>query len=417
MRTLIIQLPLGMPDTATAYPHALLGAAPSSQALSLQWAASSLLPKPAAPAETVALVPAAALSWHRVELPAGLHKQPARWQAALRGVLEERLLDEPSQLHMALQADWPNAARPWVAVCDRAWLSAHLHSLEQSGLQVDRIVPELFPPQALEACRITALGDADSGWLWVSHAERGVWGQPLDLSAAGTPAWGLSDEERQQAIAQAEPGLVAPLSKLLDTPARLIPPGQHWRDALASDWDLAQFEFQAHGPMRRMKELQRGLDSLWRHPRWRPVRWGLALLLATQLVGLNAWAWKTRADWQAQQSSWAQLLRETFPQTQVVVDAPLQMAQEVARLRQGSGQLGAGDLESMLAVLGQSLPQDLAAPRQWTYQTGQLRLPDFKPTATQQQVLQQGLGAQGYQWRAEGGAWVMSVNPAEKAKP
>ena len=169
--------------------------------------------------------------------------------------------------------------------------------------------------------------------------------------------------------------------------------------------------------MRRMKQLQRRLDSLWRSPTWRPARWGLWVLLAAQVMGLNAWAWKTRADWQAQQSSWEQMLRETFPQTRVVVDAPLQMTQEVARLRQGSGQLGAGDLETMLTVLGQALPQDLAAPRQWTYQTGQLRLQDFKPTATQLQSLQQHLLAQGYQWRALGDAWQMSANPTEKAKP
>jgi general secretion pathway protein L len=111
------------------------------------------------------------------------------------------------------------------------------------------------------------------------------------------------------------------------------------------------------------------------------------------------------------------MLRETFPQTQVVVDAPLQMAQQVERLRQGSGQLGAGDLETLLAALGQALPADLAAPRQWTYQTGQLRVQDFKPSASQQQSLQQSLSTQGYQWRAEGDAWLLRVNTPAEAKP
>jgi general secretion pathway protein L len=138
-------------------------------------------------------------------------------------------------------------------------------------------------------------------------------------------------------------------------------------------------------------------------------------LLASQLIGLNAWAWKTRADWQAQQSSWAQVLRETFPQTSLVVDAPLQMAQQVERLRKGSGQLGAGDLEAMLAALGQALPQGLAAPRQWTYETGQMRLQDFQPDATQEKALQQSLNALGYAWRAQGDAWLMIAQG--KTKP
>jgi general secretion pathway protein L len=388
-----------------------------AQALKLQWAASSLLPRPAAPAETVALVPAAALSWHRVELPDGLHKQPARWQAALQGVLEDRLLDDPSQLHLALQADWHNTARPWVAVCDRAWLSAHLQALEQAGIQVHRIVPELAPPAETAPARITALGDADSGWLWVSHAERGVWGQAFNAGTAHLPALGLSDEECQLAFVQAEPGVVQVTSEWTKTSARLMAPGQHWLDAIGSDWDLAQFELRANAQTRRFKQLQRSLDKLRRSPSWRPVRWGLVCLLSTQLIGLNAWAWKTRADWQDQQQRWSQMLRETFPDTQVVVDAPLQMAQQVERLRQGSGQLGASDLEAMLNALGGALPTDLAAPRQWSYQPGQLRLQDFKPSASQQQGLVQNLSAQGYRWHADGDVWLMSVNTAAEVKP
>jgi general secretion pathway protein L len=99
----------------------------------------------------------------------------------------------------------------------------------------------------------------------------------------------------------------------------------------------------------------------------------------------------------------------------LVVDAPLQMAQQVERLRQNSGQLGAGDLETMLAALGQTLPPGLTAPRQWSYQTGQMRVQDFQPNATQQQALQQSLSALGYTWRAQGDGWLM-IAPAE-AKP
>jgi general secretion pathway protein L len=417
MRTLIIQLPTGTPQPSLAYAHAVVTPESASPSLALQWAVSTLLPTSTTPTETVVLVPALALSWHRVTLPEGLAKQPARWLPALQGVLEDRLLDDPALLHMALQPDWAHAPQPWVAVCDRAWLSAHLQALEQAGVQVHRIVPELHPPLEAQPPLITALGDADSSWLWVSHPERGIWGQALNANTASLPALGLSDEERAQAVVQAEPGVVEKVSQLLGTQARLVPPGQHWLDAIGADWDLAQFELRANAQTRRIKQLQRNLDEVWRNPAWRPVRWGLALLLATQLIGLNAWAWKTRADWQAQQSSWTQMLQETFPQTQVVVDAPLQMAQQVDRLRQSSGQLGAADLEAMLAALGQAMPQDLAAPGQWTYQTGQLRLQSFKPTATQQQSLQQSLSRQGYQWRAEGDAWLMNVNPTERAQP
>ena len=419
MRTLIIQLPPGLPSPSLTYAHARLEAEPGSRPLALQWAAAALLPAADRQSETVALVPAAALSWQRVDLPAGLHKQGQRVQAALQGLLEDRLLDDPEQMHLALQADWANTPSPWVAVCDRAWLSAHLTALEQAGLPVHRIVPELAPGAASSPVQITALGDADTGWLWVSHPERGVWGQPWTaLRQAGLAAHerlGLTAPEQAQSSLQAEPAAVALATELLGSGVRLMPPAQHWLAALANDWDLAQFGLRANARSRQLKNWQRTASHLWHSPAWRPARWGLWLLLAAQLVGINAWAWKTRADWQAQQSSWAQVLRETFPQTSLVVDAPLQMAQQVERLRQGSGQLGAGDLETMLAALGQALPTGLTAPRQWSYQTGQMRVQDFQPNATQQQALQKSLSGQGYNWRADGKGWLMSA-PTE-AKP
>jgi general secretion pathway protein L len=341
-------------------------------------------------------------------------------QAALQGLLEDRLLDEPGQLHLALQPGWKDSARPWVAVCDQAWLTAHLQTLEQAGLTVHRIVPELCPPApSANPLQMTALGDADTGWLWVCHPERGVWGQPLHTLRTTDPGacMGLSAQELQNCDIQAEPGSVAMATQWLGAHARLMPPAQHWLRAVAGDWDLAQFDLRANARMRQFKNWQRSASHLWHSATWRPARWGLWCLLASQLIGLNAWAWKTRADWQAQQNSWALMLRETFPQTQIVVDAPLQMAQQVERLRQTSGQLGAGDLEPMLAALGQAMPPGLAAPRQWTYQPGQLRLQNFNPGAAAQARLQQNLTASGYQWRAEGDAWLISWPSAAEVKP
>lgn len=420
MRTLIIQLPPGLPHPSLAYRHALVLAEPNQRPLPLQWGVASLLPAADRQTETVALLPAAAVSWHRVSLPPGLQKNPARLQQALHGLLEDRLLDEPGQLHMALQADWRNAAQPWVAVCERAWLAAHLQALELAGLPVHRIVPELQPPPDGAPAQISALGEDNKGWLWFGQAERGVWGLPLQSLRPAGPIkasdCGLSEDELQSADFQAEPGVVALASECMAQNARLMPPGQHWLAAIASDWDLAQFDLRANAQTRRLKNWQRAASVLAHSPAWRPTRWGLWLLLGSQLLGLNVWAWQTRAQWQAQQNSWAVQLRSSFPATTLVIDAPLQMAQQVERLRQSSGQLGAGDLEAMLAALGQAMPPGLAAASQWTYQPGQLRLQNFKPDAAQSQSLQQSLATGGYTWRAEGQAWLMNA-PTAEAKP
>jgi general secretion pathway protein L len=422
MRTLIIQLPLDLPSPTLSYPHAVVQTEPDAKRLPMQWAAASLLPAADRQTEVLALLPATAISWHRVDLPPGLQAHSAKLQSALQGLLEDRLLDDPTQLHMALQPGWKTTARPWVAVCNRQWLGAHMQALEQAGLTVHRIVPEFNPSSALAFAaqlQVTGLGEADTGWLWVTHPERGVWGQPMQAlrSQSADKTLGLTAEDRQSIDIQAEPGVVALTSEFMGEAARLIAPGQHWLAAMSSDWDLAQFDLRANARSRQIKNVQRAVSTFWHSPAWRPTRWGLWLLLASQLVGLNAWAWKTRADWQTQQQNWSVMLRESFPQTQVVVDAPLQMAREVERLRQASGQLTASDLESMLGSLGQALPPGLAAPRQWTYQPGQLRVQDFKPSSAEQQTLQKTLGNSGYRWRAEGNAWLMTVAPSAQAKP
>ena len=188
MRTLILQLPIGPPQANTLYPHAWAEGASQTSPLALKWASSALLPKLDRTSELVVMVPALALSWHRAELPPGLHKQKARLLAALQGLLEERLLDDPAQLHMALPRQWKKAPSAWVAVCDKAWLQAHLSALETEGLTVHRIVPEFSPDTP--SLQITATGDAETGWLWTCQAERGVWGTPLASVDAST--WPLS---------------------------------------------------------------------------------------------------------------------------------------------------------------------------------------------------------------------------------
>ena len=415
MRTLIIQLPPGLPGATTVYPHAVVEPDMAQATVRLQWSTTDLLPAADRQTEVIALLPAQAVSWHRVDLPPGLHKQASRLHAALQGLLEDRLLDDPAQLHMALQAGWQGTARPWVAVCEHAWLNAHVQALEQAGLAVHRIVPELAPSSG--PVHITALGDADTGWLWVNHPDRGVWGQPIQPLRQLITRLGLSPQDIDSAEVQAEPAVAALVAETLGRAAQLIPPGQHWLNAIATDWDLAQFDLRANAQTRHLKNWQRHLSTLWHSAAWRPARWGAALLLISQLVGIQAWAWKTQALWQAEQQSWTQILRESFPQTQVVVDAPLQMAREVERLRQASGQLSVGDLESMLVALGQGLPAGTAAPRQLNYQNGQLQLPDFQLQAAEQTALQGHLQSQGYRLRAEGQGWLMSVASGQETRP
>ena len=411
MRTLIVQLPLSPASPSLAYAHAWIQGAAPGERVAVQSAQASLLPAHAQAAEVVVLVPAQALSWHQVELPAGLHKQASRVPAALQGLLEDRLLPEPANLHLALQPLWSQQARPWVAACDKAWLSGHLQALEAAGLTVHRIVPELAPDT--DTLHVLALGDPEAGWLWFNQAERGVWGGPVRAmqSAHSWTAW-LGAPESASVQGMAEPALAAWLGERLGSPVRLLQAQQHWLQALSSGWDLAQFDLQTHAHARRLKSLQKFAHALWSSPAWRPARWGMALLLLSQLIGLNAWAWKTRTNWQHQQQAMTRMLQESFPQTTVVVDAPLQMEREVTRLRQGSGQLAPHDLENLLQALGQALPANAPGPSGLQFQPGRLQVQGLSLSAVQQQDLAQALQRQGYTWKsAEGGGVVSGGQP------
>ena len=394
MRTLLLQLPTTPPGPSAVYGVAAFEPTGSGWQQPPGHSPLALLPRPERQTEVVALVPPSALSWHSVSLPAGLGRGNAKLQAALQGLLEDRLLQDPAQLHLALAPTTASGQAVWVAACDKAWLQAHLRALQDAGLQVQRIVPELSPPDAGQQWH--ALGDNASGWLWCCDAERGVSGWPV-AAAAQMPADWLAQAQLltepglahwAQAQAQGPTQATGPQMQLVDTAA-------HWQTAARGTWNLAQFELQSDAHTRRMQGLQRLLDTLWRSPMWRPARWGLVALLLAQLLGVQAWAWMARQQWQVEQDRWTQILQQSFPKVTVVVDAPLQMAREVARMRQGSGQLSAQDFESQLQALGNALPAGVASPTSLNFQYGQLQWPTLSMTPEQETALGQALQRQG----------------------
>ena len=414
MRTLIIELasPSSVVETGRNWTHALLEGDPATAAFELRQAPLALLPRADRQTEVVALVPASALSWHAVEWPATLRRQRVSSRAVLEGLLEERLLDEVADLHLALPTSGPGASRVWVAVCNRAWLLAQLQALEAVGLAVDRIVPELCPAQ--EGRRCIAIGEAPHGWLWCMDAESGVWGLPASAltSAEALAACGpVSATPGPEPQLLAEPGMAAWLEQRLGTPPQLSTPAERWRQALASGWNLAQFDFSARRAGRRLQALQRMGQHLWHAPRWRAARWGAGLLLLSQLAGLQAWSWATQQSWQDTRQAMEQMLRTQFPDTRVVVDAPLQMAREVARLRQGTGELSAPDFESMMNALGAAWPAGQVPASIW-YEAGQLNLGGLQLSPQDHERLARAMAERGYRWQAQERSGVMSVQAA-----
>lgn len=388
MSTLIVTLPAA---PATDYDYVLTadGSTVGEQAC----APLALLPLVGNNGEVVALVGAQQLSWHQVQLPkgtlrAGIFREGAspRVRAVLEGLLEDRLLDETAQLHFALEPTPRSDAPVWVAVCDRAWLRAALQTLEQAGRPVSRIVPEFAPDAPSDLLYV--MGEPDQAHL-VFTARGGVAVWPLSAPSVALLNW-----PAEHGIV-AEPAVAALAEQLFQRKVTLQQAAQRRVLALGSPWDLAQFELVNSSRARTWKRCSAALASLLRAPRWRAARLALLASIAVNLVGLNAWAWKEQTVLQAQRQAIRQVLTNTFPQVPVVVDAPLQMARQVALLQQASGAASGRDLETLLSVFGAAAPP-ATVPSALEYRAGELRLQGLELTPEALAPISLQLKAQGY---------------------
>ncbi len=416
MSSLIVVLPLPTPGAApsfatpgAAWEYAL---ASSDGQRVTQHASAPLAALPArgrGVVEIVALVPAAMLSWHQVDLPKGtLNRQGAgspRLRAVLDGLLEDRLLDEPEQLHFALEPGARVGAPSWVAVCDRHWLRSALQALEDAGRAAVRIVPEFAPGSDA----LYAVGSAELPLLACVDA-RGVRVVPLGSATLALAFGGASPPAEVPLFA--EPAVTQLAEEVLARPPTLQSAPERWLEAARSAWDLAQFGLQSSGRGRALRKAGGATREWLNAPRWRAARWGVALLLLTQLIGINAWAWRERAGLGAKRQAVNTVLTETFPGVQVVVDAPLQMERELSVLRQTAGAPSGRDFEALLSSTSQALAQVAPQgplPNGIEFTGGELRLKGLTLTAPQVAALADRLRGAGLSARIDADALLVSA--------
>ncbi|HSH90481.1 MAG TPA: type II secretion system protein GspL [Ramlibacter sp.] len=353
--------------------------------------------------EVVAVVPAAVLSWHRIELPKGTSPGSPRLRAVLEGLLEDQLLDEPEALHFALQPHPRPGVPVWVATCDRAWLRAAVHALETAERPATRIVPE-FTPEGDPV--LYALGDPQRPMMVVAGGE-GVMALPLSSQALtllpflpeGTPCI-------------AEPAVAALAEQLLQQQPVLRHPAERWLQSAQSAWDLGQFEFSSSGRTRAIKKLGTAWADLLAAPQWKPARWGAVLLVALNLIGLNAWAWRERSAIEQKREAIRLTLTQTFPQVKVVVDPPLQMQREIAALRQATGATSGSDLEAILGALSTAVPQGRLVSGV-EFSNGELRVRGMALGADEARTVSANLKSQGYAAVLQGDTLVVTAEAAQ----
>jgi general secretion pathway protein L len=364
MNTLIIQLPSQQRHVADLVPPmsvtpalAVADAAdsgvargeyaflltPNGQTIGQQGAATpAALPR----AEVVILViEPSDLSWHRLNLP----KAPAaRLRQALGGLLEEQLLADPDDVHLAVAPSAKVGEPTWIAACHHTWLTGHLMAFEKAGLRIDRVVPAIWPDapptayfQELPGTASPQEGHAPELMMtWSTPDGVGSW--PLAGSMARAM---LPDPLPSGARFVATPPAAAPAERWLGHAVQARLPAEQWLLASRSMWNLLQFDLSAHSKGWQV------LTDRWRQfmgPTWRPVRWGLVVLLLTQVLGLNVWAWQQQRALKTKRAEITALLKAAHPQVQVVLDPVVQMRRETERLRGVSGQAGPNDLEFLM---------------------------------------------------------------------
>lgn len=317
----------------------------------------------------VAVLPAGDVAWHRVAVP---RAPAARMRLALSGVLEEQLLDEPDDVHLALAPDAKPGQDGWVGATQRPPLAAALARLTASGIVVDRVVPACAPSELAQGHFFTGndadQADTDDLWLAWSDVEGAICLRTSGgLARSLLPTWSARSPRWT-----ATPAAAAAAERWLGSPVVVQSDVEHALAAARSGWNLRQFDLalQTRG-LRAVRSAARQVLG----PSWRPVRWGLAALLGVQLIGVNAWAWQQQRAIDAKRNAVNELLRTAHPQVRAVLDAPVQMQRETDLLRAAAGQVGDTDLETLLALAAAAWPEGRPPVEQLKFEPGRLTLP------------------------------------------
>jgi general secretion pathway protein L len=321
---------------------------------------------------TVLLLAEADVSWHRIDIP----KAPAaRLRAALLGVMEEALLEDDEALHFALAADAAPGRNGWVAVTHKPRLQAALAALESVGLSVERVATASVPGAAPRGHFFTQDGaDTATPWLALAQADgvvclrlQGGLARALQPAPGAAETAGVGWTATPAAATAAERWLGAPVAVLTDSERALEALGPV--GATKGVLNLRQFELVArHRGTRALREAWKRFLST----EWRLVRWGLAALVAVQLVGLNLQAWQQRQVLTAKRAEMVALLKTTHPSVRAVLDAPLQMERETERLRAAAGRPGDKDLEALLGAAAGAWPDGLGPAQMLRFEGGRL---------------------------------------------
>jgi general secretion pathway protein L len=302
-------------------------------------------------ARVVLLVAAEDVSFTDADVPA---LSGMRLREALPNLVEEKTVGEVGSLHVALGQSAGEGRGRTLAVVDRVWLATIQVHLARSGHRVAVIIPEsLAVPFAADAWSLACVAGSDGLRAWLRTGVQ----QSMLLSDDATSAVAIASALARQSnkptrlSLYASPNIVGAATALGHAIASslAVPLVDSVGDPFAMWLAGRGFEGDYGAPLS-LLAFDGTRSGNW--TRWRIAAALLVAIAAVQILGMQ-WQWAglrhESSDLRQQSST---LLTSTFPDTRVVLDAPLQMSRGLAGLRASAGHSDPSDFSMMMAASG-----------------------------------------------------------------
>jgi general secretion pathway protein L len=291
-----------------------------------------------------------------------------RWQASLPFVAEEYTLPDPEDNHV-VPGPVLNDGRVMLAVVDKAWLARIVEACRTANLSLRRMIPETFlPPITADAW--TLVWDGQNGFVRTGAAS----GANADTCGADSAPLAL-----RLILKAALPAIPARIEirfpHHVPEDQRILP---HWPDLPIPlfagppwDWRRAPVPADALNLLWGNFAPRIKLGEWW--PKLRPAVLILLAALGVETAGANIeWAMLANEK-SALMQDMEHSFRSAFGESGTLVNAPLQMQRNLAKLRHDAGLPDDGDFLSLLdTASGTFVALPAGSVRGLHYESGRL---------------------------------------------
>jgi len=267
----------------------------------------------------------------------------SKLETALPFALEDALIDDASEAHVTPGAKLPDG-RTVLYTLNKNWLSRFLAASTAAKIRVRRVVPEfcLLPTRTGEW---SLAWDGVQGFLATTHSSGGALDSGDDARAP------VALQLRLQNDAPAALRLFALGSELQAPSWGLGVPVIYEKQSF--DWRKTAISSNAPNLLWGKLAPPPRISELW--PWLRPALMAALLLFGVEVVISNL-EWVLLANEKRQiVNGMTERFRETFGADAAIVDAPLQMRRNVARLRHAAGIVDDADFSPLLEKLSAAL--------------------------------------------------------------